>query len=139
MAIQNMHQRKKIRNYLRGDLARGGAVGKAVVMGMLERHSKQVRAAVLPEVNKRHTDEQIRANVEPGTKLYTDEAAHYEALPDYMREFFNHTEEYVHGAVHTNCLENFWSLLKRSLAGTYISVEPFHLQANLNEQRLPIQ
>src|SRR5579872_5893968 len=72
--------------------------------------------------------------VEPGSKIYTDELVHYENLQDYAREFINHTESYVEGRVHTNGLENFWSLLKRSLSGTYVSVEPFHLQAYVDEQ-----
>jgi transposase-like protein len=132
--VRNMHQLKKIRKYLAGDIARGGTVGKALVMGLLERNTKQVRATVLPELRKARTDEHVRENVEPGSKLYTDEANHYDNMPEYAREFVTHAEAYVRGAVHTNTLENFWSLLKRSLAGTYISVEPFHLQAYVNEQ-----
>ena len=131
---RNMHYEKKIRKYIKGELSRGGAVGKAIVRGLLERNTKQVRANVIAEAHTRHTDEQIRKNVEPGSKIYTDEANHYDYLPEYAREFINHTETYVRGAVHTNTLENFWSLLKRGLNGTYVSVEPFHLQAYVDEQ-----
>ena len=46
----------------------------------------------------------------------------------------NHAETYARGKVHTNGLENFWSLLKRGLRGTYVSVEPFHLFRYLDEQ-----
>jgi transposase-like protein len=131
---KNMHLIEKIRRQVKGDLAQGGTVGKAIVMGLLERNSRKVRARVLPELKKAHTDEHVRKNVVEGSTLYTDSAAHYENLPDYAREFVDHTETYVRGAVHVNGVENFWSLLKRSLAGTYVSVEPFHLQAYVNEQ-----
>ena len=128
-----MHLMKRIRKQVQGELARG-VTGKAVVMGLLERNSKQVRTAVIPERKSEHLHGQIRQHVEPGSQLYTDELVQYENLPDYAREFINHTESYVRGAVHTNGLENFWSLLKRSLGGTYVSVEPFHLQAYVDEQ-----
>src|SRR5260370_21191593 len=83
---------------------------------------------------KRAVRDEVRKNVEPGSILYTDALKSYNSLPEYAREFIDHTEEYVRGAVHTNGLENFWSLLKRSLKGTYVSVEPFHLQAYCDEQ-----
>ncbi len=85
-------------------------------------------------MRKAHTDSHVRDHVIEGSKLYTDSAAHYENLPDYVREFIDHTETYVRGEVHVNGMENFWSLLKRCLAGTYVSVEPFHLQAYVDEQ-----
>jgi len=131
---KNMHFDRKIRKYVKGEIAHGGMVGKAIVMGLLERNTKQVRANVIRETKKKYTDEQIRRNVAPGSTLYTDSAVHYENLPDYAREFIDHTEEYVRGAVHTNTLENFWSLLKRGINGTYVSVEPYHLQAYVDEQ-----
>jgi len=84
---------------------------------MLERNTKRSAPVVIPEAKKLHTDDQIRKNVAPGSKIYTDEANHYDFLPEYAREFINHTETYVRGAVHTNTLENFWSLLKRGLNG----------------------
>jgi transposase-like protein len=130
---KNMHYEERMRRYIRGDMA-SGTVGKAIVMGLLERNTKQVRANVIPERKQRHLHGEIRKHVEPGSKLYTDELVQYESLPDYAREFIDHTETYVHGAVHTNGLENFWSLLKRCLAGTYVSVEPYHLQAYVDEQ-----
>jgi len=130
---KNMHLLKRIGKQVRGEMGRG-VTGKAIVMGLLDRNTKQVRTAVIPERKSEHLHGHIRQNVEVGSKIYTDELVQYENLPDYAREFINHTEEYVRGAVHTNGLENFWSLLKRSLGGTYISVEPFHLQAYVNEQ-----
>ncbi len=131
---KNMHAMKRIGKQVRGELGPRGVTGKAIVMGLLERNTKQVRATVIPERKQEHLHGEIRKHVEPGSQLYTDELVQYENLPEYARDFVNHTEEYVRGAVRTNGLENFWSLLKRSLAGTYVSVEPFHLQAYVNEQ-----
>jgi transposase-like protein len=87
-------------------------------------------------LRKRHIDDHMREHVVEGSTLYTDEAQHYENLPDYAHEFVNHTEAYVKGRVHTNGLENYWSLLKRCINGTYVSVEPFHLQAYVDEQAM---
>ena len=53
---------------------------------------------------------------------------------EYVHEIINHMESYVRGHVSTNGIENFWSLLKRGLGGTYVSVEPFHLFRYLDEQ-----
>jgi hypothetical protein len=70
----------------------------------------------------------VRANVRRGAKVYTDELLSYEGLnADYIHNVINHAERYVDGQVHTNGCENFWSLLKRAIKGTYVSVEPFHL------------
>ena len=71
--------------------------------------------------------EQVRSTVEPGARLYTDEWVGYRGLDDYERFVINHAVSYVEGHVHTNGIENFWSLLKRTIKGTYVSVEPFHL------------
>src|SRR5438105_14251358 len=57
-----------------------------------------------------------------------------ELADEYAHQFIDHSEFYVKGRVHTNGLENFWSLLKRALHGTYVSVEPFHLFRYLDEQ-----
>jgi transposase-like protein len=133
---KNMHLIKRIRKQVAGELAHGGMTGKAVVMGLLERNSKQIRVKVLPELRKVHTDAHVRENVIEGSTLYTDEAQHYDSLPEYAREFVVHTEAYVKGQVHTNGLENFWSLLKRGINGTYVSVEPYHLQAYIDEQAM---
>jgi len=53
---------------------------------------------------------------------------------DYQHEVIDHAVAYVDGKIHTNGLENFWSLLKRGLKGTYVSVEPFHLFRYVDEQ-----
>jgi hypothetical protein len=70
-----------------------------------------------------------------GSALYTDALLSYSGLAsDYAHKVVDHAVEYVNGRVHTNGLENFWSLLKRGIAGTYVAVEPFHLDAYVDEQ-----
>jgi len=73
--------------------------------------------------------------VQPGSSIYTDALRSYSGLDtDYAHETVDHAEQYVDGRVHTNCMENFWALLKRGLHGTYVSVEPFHLFRYLDER-----
>jgi hypothetical protein len=78
---------------------------------------------------------EVLSNVKHGTTVYTDNSFAYDNLHyRYVHEFVNHAERYVDGQVHTNSLENFWSLFKRNLRGTYVAVEPFHLFRYLDEQ-----
>jgi transposase-like protein len=130
-----MHKAKKDRV-----ITGTGGSGKTAVMGMLQRkrgakgHSK-VKAAVVPNVRRGHLDARVRESVKPGAAVYTDALPSYNKLHDaYAHEVINHAERYVDGRVHTNGLENFWSLLKRSVKGTYVSVDPFHLFRYLDEQ-----
>lgn len=103
-------------------------------MGMLERGGK-VSACVIPERTDAILQGRIRAAVDKGSLIYTDEWRSYMGLADeYVHQVINHAEKYVDGRVHTDGLENFWSLLKRGLGGTYVSVEPFHLYRYLDEQ-----
>jgi transposase-like protein len=128
--IQNMHKtaRRRIR------AKEGETWGKTVVLGLLQRDG-QMRAAVAPNRRKHAVDGNVRLNVEPGSTIYTDDFTSYMYLSDeYVHEMVNHLEAYVKGRVHTNGLENFWSLLKRGLKGTYVSVDPFHLARYLDEQ-----
>jgi transposase-like protein len=128
--LRNMHKEQKVR-YIK----RGGAHGKAVIMGMLDRESRQVRAKVVPNVKRETLQKEILQNVKYGSAVYTDQAVGYDTLHRcYIHETVNHAETYVKGRVHTNGLENFWSLMKRNLAGTYVAVEPFHLDRYLDEQ-----
>ena len=76
----------------------------------------------------------IGANVEPGTQVYSDEHGDQWRMAEYEHSMVNHLETYVDGNVHTNGIENFWSLLKRTIGGTYVSVEPFHLFRYVDEQ-----
>jgi len=113
----------------------GGNKGKTPVIGILERGG-EIRAAVIPNTRRHHLEPKIVKNVRPGTTVYTDCLYSYSELKyqDYKHEVIDHAEKYVDGRVHTNGLENFWSLLKRGLRGTYIAVEPFHLFRYLDEQ-----
>ena len=112
-----------------------GVGGKTVVIGMLDRGG-EVRANVIPTRRKHHVEAEVLANVKPDSSIYTDALHSYDALwcKGFQHESIDHAERYVDGKVHTNGLENFWSLLKRGLKGTYISVEPFHLFRYLDEQ-----
>jgi transposase-like protein len=110
-------------------------VNKSAVWGVLDREQRKVRATVVPKVNRESLQVAVLNQVEHGSKIYTDEASVYKSLPnEYTHEFVNHMERYVNGQVHTNGLENFWSLTKRTLSGTYVAVEPFHLHRYLDEQ-----
>ena len=116
-----------------------GGMGKVAVMGLLERHgpdkTSRVKVGVVVTRRKGELHAEVRQHVAPGSALYTDALKSYEGLgPDYLHEVIDHAESYVRGKVHTNGLENFWSLLKRALKGTYVSVEPFHLFRYLDEQ-----
>jgi len=111
-----------------------GTSGKAAVVGLLERHGK-VLTAVVPNRRRAALQGEIKKYVEAGSMVYTDNFMSYLEMPsEYFHQFVDHAESYVQGRVHTNGLENFWSLLKRGLKGTYISVEPFHLFRYLDEQ-----
>ncbi len=133
---RNMHPRKK-RSVKVG---RGGAfAGKVVVMGLLERttdkKASRVRTKVVQNTRKHHLHAEIAKNVPDGTTVYTDALMSYRDLGlYYQHKVIDHAEKYVDGQIHTNGLENYWSLLKRAIKGTYVSVEPFHLFRYLDEQ-----
>jgi transposase-like protein len=107
---------------------------KTIVMGILERGGK-IRAQVIADRQKTTLQPIVREHVEQGASLYTDEMGGYKGLDkEYIHGIIDHAVKYVNGRVHTNGLENFWSLLKRGLSGTYVAVEPFHLFRYLDEQ-----
>jgi hypothetical protein len=73
--------------------------------------------------------------VRPGSHVYTDALKSYLGLGEsYIHQVIDHAECYVKGRVHTNGMENFWSLLKRSIGGTYVSVDAPHLGRYVDEQ-----
>ena len=116
-------------------------VGKVAVMGLLERHRKdeggsQVRTQVIANRKKHQLEQIVGENVTVGASVYTDALRSYDRMGQrgYVHSVIDHAEAYVDGQVHTNGLENYWSLLKRALKGTYVSVEPFHLFRYLDEQ-----
>lgn len=114
--------------------------GKATVFGMVMRGPKgksRARAMVVPNHKASALLPKIRSNVLPGSLLFTDALRSYrvrEIHLDYVHAFVDHSIKYVEGRIHTNCIENFWSCLKRTLKGTYIAPRPFHLDAYLDEQ-----
>src|SRR5688572_21385947 len=110
-----------------------GGKDKTAVMGILERGGKG-RVKVVPNRKKNALQTEIREHVLAGSAIFTDALKSYEGLNEFQHEVVDHAVEYVRGEVHTNGLENFWSLLKRGLNGTYVSVEPFHLFRYLGEQ-----
>ena len=129
---RNMHADKKAKA-MNG--RRGGSTHKAIVLGVLERHG-EVRAKVIGNTTNPEIRKHVKDNVEFGSRIHSDEAgAKWGMDQHYIHEMVNHSaEEYVRGNVHTNGIENFWSLLKRGIGGTYVSVEPFHLFRYVDEQ-----
>ena len=130
---RNMHKDK--REKMRGRTW----FGKAAVMGLLQRHGpdkvSKVRVLTVPTTRRKVLEPTVFETVETGSAVFTDELKSYDLLDGpYAHEVINHAESYARGNVHTNGLENFWSLLKRTIGGTYVSVEPFHLHRYLDEQ-----
>jgi transposase-like protein len=132
---RNMHMDVKKRR-----ITGSGPTDKTPVMGILERGDKakgthsRVRTVVVPNRRKKTLQAEVKAHVQAGSALYSDALLSYEGLDaEYAHQVVDHAVEYVRGKVHTNGLENFWCLTKRSVNGTYVSVEPFHLFRYLDE------
>src|ERR1039458_6340067 len=126
---RNMHVDKRERR-----ITGTGGKDKTAVMGILERGGR-VRVKVVPNRRKSALQAEVRDHVAAGAALYSDALKSYDGLAqEYAHQVIDHAEKYVDGKVHTNGLENFWSLLKRGINGTYVSVEPFHLFRYLDEQ-----
>jgi transposase-like protein len=126
---KNMHKHKR-EAVIKGR----GSVGKTAVFGALECKGR-VLAKVIESTDRKTLHSEVKEKVETGANLFTDEWLSYRGLDEsYIHEVINHSIEYVRGHIHTNGIENFWSLLKRTLRGTYVSVEPFHLERYLAEQ-----
>jgi transposase-like protein len=120
--IRNMHKDRKAR----AKKAVGHKGDKAVVLGLLQRGGK-VHASVIPDRTKGSIQPIVRGIVDKGIEIHSDDHGLSWKMDEYTHNIVNHLEQYVDGNVHTNGIENFWSLLKRTLGGTYVSVEPFHL------------
>ena len=126
---RNMHLDKRERR-----ITGTGGKDKTIVFGALERGGK-VRTIVVADRKKSGLQAPVKEHVEAGAALYSDALKSYDGLAqEYAHKVIDHAEKYVDGQVHTNGLENFWSLLKRGIAGSYVSVEPFHLFRYLDEQ-----
>jgi transposase-like protein len=129
-AARFMHADKRKRR-----ITETGTKDKVAVQGILERGG-EIRASVVGNRKKHLLQSNIRAHVKAGSAIYTDALMSYQGLrhQGFEHQVIDHAESYVDGQIHTNGLENFWSLFKRQLKGTYISVEPFHLFRYLDEQ-----
>jgi transposase-like protein len=127
---RNMHPDKRKRR-----ITETGTKDKTAVMGILERGG-EIRVGVVGNRRKKEMHGEINRHVAAGSAIYTDAFMSYVGLKKqgFAHQIIDHAERYVDGQVHTNGLENFWSLLKRGLKGTYVSVEPFHLFRYLDEQ-----
>jgi transposase-like protein len=131
---KNMHKHERART-IKGT----GGAGKEAVLGIVERgtdeKASRIKTVHVPNVRRKTLAPEVRATVEPGATIYTDALKSYLGLSDaYTHETVDHAIEFVNGNVHTNNVENFWSLLKRTLKGTYVSVDPVHLSRYLDEQ-----
>jgi transposase-like protein len=128
------HDRRERARMMQGS----NTAGKVAVMGLLQRHgtdSSKVELRIVSNAKKRSLQAEVRSAVEPGSRVYTDALKSYRGLNwDFIHRVIDHAEAYVDGRVHTNGCENFWSLLKRSIKGTYVAIEPFHLFRYLGEQ-----
>jgi transposase-like protein len=128
---RNMHAGKRATR-----ITGTGGKNKTAVMGILERgkDGSKVRTSVIPNRKRKALQAEVRKHVEAGSALYTDALQSYNGLDEFEHQVVYHAVQYVDGKIHTNGLENFWSLLKRGINGTYVSVEPFHLFRYLDEQ-----
>ncbi|MBI2851108.1 MAG: IS1595 family transposase [Chloroflexi bacterium] len=127
---RNMHKAKR-EAIIQG---RGG-VGKVIVMGLLERGRGKVKAKIIADTSRQTIPPAVREDVKQGSNLLTDALAPYNDLDkEYVHEVIDHAKAYVNGHVHTNGIENFWSLLKRAIRGTYVNIEPAHLFRYLDEE-----
>ena len=117
-----------------------GPAGKTIVMGLLERgrgkKKSRVQTTVMKNTDRATLHQEVLQRLEAGSELHTDEHSGYVGLEEeYTHEVISHTaNEHVRGHVTTNGIENFWTLLKRTIKGSYVNVEPFHLHRYLNEQ-----
>lgn len=126
---RNMHPSKRAQR-----ITGTGGKDKTPVMGILERGGK-VRTSVIANRRKKALQAKVREHVSAGSAIFTDALQSYEGLNrEYAHQVIDHAVAYVDGKIHTNGMENYWSLLKRGIKGTYVSVEPFHLFRYLDEQ-----
>jgi transposase-like protein len=128
----------KARNMHRSERARKihgtGGAGKVAVMGLPERHG-EVRTMVVPNVKRKSLRPEINTHVDPGSMVYTDAFKSYNDLNYDLHNVINHAEKYVEGNVHTNGIENFWSLLKRTIAERMSASNRFTCSAILTNRR----
>jgi transposase-like protein len=127
---RNMHKKDRERK-----ITGPGGCGKVIVFGMLERGG-EARAEIIPDRSGETIQGEVRRHVEPGSELMTDAHKAYRALDgEYIHQYVDHgSDEYVRDDCHTNGMENFWTLFKRAIKGTYVAVNTEHLSAYVDEQ-----
>ena len=126
---KNMHVGKRAEN-----ITGRGPMNKTAVQGVMQRGG-EVRTFVVTKTDADTLQATVLRNVDRRASVFTDAATAYEGLGRaFLHQTIDHVREYVRGTVHTNGIENFWSLFKRSLKGTYVKVAPFHLQRYASEQ-----
>jgi transposase-like protein len=131
---RNMHKDKRALKVIGT-----GGISMTPVMGLLERGTRKQASRVVLKVLKTRRKAELHRHVlnhvAGGSNLLTDSLRSYNGLDDkYVHEVIDHAVSYARGHVHTNGLENFWSLLKRTLKGTHVHCEPFHLFRYLDDQ-----
>jgi transposase-like protein len=136
---RNMNRTERAERLARNEGRKNSWFGKVAVLGLLQRHSErgksQVRTLPVDNIKTYRLRAEVTKRVEDGATVYTDALKSYTPLSIYYtHKVIDHAEKYVDGVVHTNGLENYWALLKRTIRGTYVSVEPFHLFRYLDEQ-----
>ena len=116
----------------RKELDGRGPVGKVAVVGIKDRASNRVQAEVVPDTTRETISRFIMENVEPGARIYTDDASAYQSLSNHATVKHS-VSEYVCGQVHTNGIESFWSTLKRAHKGVFHKISPKHLDRYVRE------
>lgn len=132
---ENMHKWDRLQSGVQGR----GTVGKAIVFGVLQRNTKdtpsRVKVKVVRNTKRKTLHPEIKNSVDAGSNIFTDALKSYNGLEsEFIHESIDHATEYVRGNVHTNGIENFWSLFKRALRGTYTNCDSEHLFRYLDEQ-----
>ncbi len=135
-----LRHKRRYHQHVPSGIKRMGTAGKVPILGILQRGKdgkpSKVRGWVLPNARKKSMLPKLYETVEHGSHLFTDNAHHYaHAHHDYVHSVVNHAKEYVsRDGAHVNNIECFWSVLKRTLGGTYIAPRPKHLERYLDEQ-----
>jgi transposase-like protein len=111
----------------------GAQENKTIVMGIVERKGS-VRAFVIEDTLRATLHDKIKEHVTKNSTVYTDGWKAYQKLIGYAHFVINHDERFVDGRIHTNNIENFWTLLKRTVKGTYICPRPWQLLRYVDAQ-----
>lgn len=123
---KNKHQSKKL------NAGRGGT-GKDIVVGIKDRPSNKVAAEVIPNTKAKTLHSFVEYHSHLDAQVYTDEGKGYLGMNRAHESVKHSVGEYVRGMAHTNGIESFWAMLKRSHKGTFHKISPKHLQRYVDE------